>query len=76
MRAYILINLTIDKRSAVMKIQAIEGVERADLVFGPVDVLAIVRADDLDQLSNVVGEIAGVDGVNNTVTVIAVSEGG
>ncbi len=43
---------------------------RVDVVTGPFDVIAQVRADDLDALGRLVSEIRSVSGVRRTTTCV------
>ena len=68
--AYILIQLSIsvDFADSLGDIRAIDGVERADLIVGPDDCIAIVTADDNPRLVNTIRDIRNVDGVSKTDT--------
>ena len=68
--AYVLIHLTIsvDFADSLRDIRAIDGVERADLVVGPDDCIAYVKAEDYAKLMNTIRAIRNVNGVNKTDT--------
>lgn len=74
MEAYILIEVAAGKvKDAVEKITKIDGVECAQAVVGPFDVIAYVKADDIKKLGElVVSKIHGIEGVQRTMTCIAV----
>lgn len=68
--AYVLINLNmvVDFAVSLSDIRAVKGVERADLVVGPDDCIAIVSADDTTTVMNIIREIRNVQGVDSTDT--------
>ena len=68
--AYVLIHLTIsvDFADSLRDIRAIDGVERADLVVGPDDCIAHVKAEDYAKLMNTIRAIRNVIGVSKTDT--------
>jgi len=68
--AYVLINLnmTVDFADSLAEIRAINGVDRADLVVGPDDCIAIVSAEDTTQLMNTIKNIRNIKGVDRTDT--------
>ncbi|MCY4539586.1 MAG: Lrp/AsnC ligand binding domain-containing protein [Chloroflexi bacterium] len=68
--AYVLIHLTIsvDFADSLRDIRAIDGVERADLVVGPDDCIAYVKAEDYAKLMNTIRAIRNVIGVSKTDT--------
>jgi hypothetical protein len=69
--AYVLIETEVGKAAgaAASAIKAIDGVEWADDLAGPYDVIARVQAPGLDELGSlVVARIQVVAGVTRTVT--------
>jgi DNA-binding Lrp family transcriptional regulator len=68
--AYILVQTEVGKAAQVARaIAQIEGVERAEDVTGPYDVVVRAEASSLDALGKlVVSSIQGVDGVTRTLT--------
>ncbi len=68
--AYVLIQTEVGKAAQVAdEVRKIQGVESADDVTGPYDVIARVEADDVDQLGKlVVARIQGVEGITRTLT--------
>jgi hypothetical protein len=53
-------------RRIVGEIRSIQGVTRADALFGTPDIVAIVRGDDLASMDAVIDRIAELDGVVDT----------
>ena len=68
--AYILIQTEVGKAAQVAKdIAKIEGVQQAEDVTGPYDVIARAEARNLDELGKlVVARVQVVDGITRTLT--------
>jgi DNA-binding Lrp family transcriptional regulator len=68
--AYILILTAVGKAAQVAsEIAEIEGVEAAEDVTGPYDVIVRAQASDIDALGRmIVARVQAVDGVDRTVT--------
>ena len=68
--AYILIQTEVGKAAQVAKdIGKIEGVQQAEDVTGPYDVIARAEARNLDELGKlVVARVQVVDGITRTLT--------
>jgi DNA-binding Lrp family transcriptional regulator len=68
--AYILVQTEVGKAAQVAKdIVRIEGVQLAEDVTGPYDVIARVEARNLDELGKlVVARVQAVDGITRTLT--------
>ena len=68
--AYILIQTEVGKAAQVAeKIVEIEGVQQAEDVTGPYDVIARAEARNLDELGRlVVARVQVVDGITRTLT--------
>ena len=68
--AYILIQTEVGKAAQVAKeIAEIKGVQQAEDVTGPYDVIVRAQADDVDQLGQlVVAQVQGVSGITRTLT--------
>ena len=58
-------------RAAYEQIRSIEGVANITAVFGRYDLIAMIRALDLDDGAAIVRKIRNVDGVISTETLIA-----
>lgn len=68
--AYVLVQTSVGKASAVVKaIREIEGIDVAEYVTGPYDVIAQAQADTVDELGRlVVSQVQAVEGITRTVT--------
>jgi DNA-binding Lrp family transcriptional regulator len=68
--AYVLIQTEVGKVARVAKaLGEVDGVQLAEDVTGPYDVIAMIQAPSLDQLGRlVVSRIQVVDGVTRTLT--------
>lgn len=67
--AYVLIQTAVNAAQVAEDIRSIPGVESADDVSGPYDVIVRATADDMDSLGQlVVGAIQGVEGITRTLT--------
>ena len=67
--AYILVQASVNSSSVAREIRKIEGVEQADDLSGPYDVIAKVTAPDMDSLGKlVVARIQSVEGITRTLT--------
>ena len=68
--AYILIQTEVGKATQVAReVASIPGVQSADTVTGPYDVIARVEADSVDDLGrNVVSRVQLSDGITRTLT--------
>jgi DNA-binding Lrp family transcriptional regulator len=69
-QAYILIQTEVGKAAAVADaIAALDGVEQAEDVTGPYDVIVRAAANSVDELGKlVVAKIQSVDGITRTLT--------
>jgi DNA-binding Lrp family transcriptional regulator len=69
-QAYILIQTEVGKAASVAEqVRAIEGVEAADDVTGPYDVIVKAGAPDVDSLGKlVVARIQSIEGITRTLT--------
>lgn len=67
--AYVLIQTDMTGAEVATQLRTVEGVESADDVSGPYDVIARVAAGDLDELGRmVVSAVQKIDGVTRTLT--------
>ena len=72
--AYILIQTEVNAAEVAAQIRSVQGVDSADDVSGPYDVIVRVTADDLDELGKmVVSGVQRVEGVTRTLTCPIVS---
>lgn len=69
-QAYVLIQTEVGKAAQVAtSVREIDGVEAADDVTGPYDVIVKAAAPDVDQLGKlVVARIQGIEGITRTLT--------
>jgi DNA-binding Lrp family transcriptional regulator len=67
--AYILIQTAVSAGHVAGEIRSVEGVESADDVSGPYDVIVRAGAADMDSLGRlVVAQIQSVEGITRTLT--------
>jgi DNA-binding Lrp family transcriptional regulator len=67
--AYILVQASVNRSSVAREIREIEGVERAEDLSGPYDVIVKAAAPDMDSLGKlVVARVQTVEGVTRTLT--------
>ncbi|HNV94097.1 MAG: AsnC family protein [Candidatus Methanofastidiosum methylothiophilum] len=73
--AYVLITVSIGKIKEVIEaVKKIEGVIEADVITGPYDAIAKIKANDLGELTKtVIQQIHYIDGVIDTTTAIIIS---
>lgn len=68
-RAYVLVQTTTNAAHVASEIRTIDGVETADDVSGPYDVIVVLQADDMDELGRlVVSKIQAIEGITRTLT--------
>ena len=68
-QAYVLIQTAVNAAHVATEIRTIEGVESAEDVSGPYDVIVRATAGDMDSLGQlVVSKIQTVDGITRTLT--------
>ena len=74
--AFVLINTEIGSESDVLKdLKKVEGVENASAVYGVYDIVAMVKAETMDKLKEIVTwRIRRLDKVRSTLTMIVVEE--
>ena len=74
MKAYVLITIrTGDLRNVVIQLRRVEGVIEANMTFGPYDAVAIIQADDVKHLGNIIAMgIQPIPGVLDTLTRLSV----
>lgn len=73
-KAFVLIETAVGKNKEVVNgIKKIEGVKSVDTVTGPYDVIAIVEADSLNTIGDIVtARIHPIPGISRTVTCLAI----
>ena len=73
-KAYVLIEAQVGKTKQVVEaIRKLQGVVSVDTVTGPYDVIAIVEAENLNDIGDIVtGKIHPIAGISRTVTCLAI----
>ena len=73
-QAYILIDVMVGKTKEILKaLLGMEGVKSAHAVTGPHDIIALLEAENLKSLGDVVlSQIRGVKGVIRTLTCMVI----
>ena len=76
-KAYILIETAVGKsREVQATMKGISGIETVDAVTGPYDIIAVVVADDLNAVGELVsGRVHTIGGVLRTVTCLSLASG-
>ncbi len=74
MKAYVLLTARTGEVTAVVRqIKRVEGVLDAHITFGPYDAVAVIEANNIKKIGNVVhGDIHPIPGVLDTLTCLAV----
>ena len=68
-QAYVLVQTEVSSSAVCSQIREVEGIESAEDVSGPYDVIARVVADNLDELGRlVVSQVQRIEGVTRTLT--------
>ena len=72
-RAFVLISMaTGHSRNLVISLQERDGIEVVDRVTGPYDVIAVLGADDINAISEIVADqIHSLEGVVRTTTCVS-----
>mgnify|MGYP001764694684 CR=1 FL=1 len=70
MKAYVLLKIRVGEVGAVVKqLRRVDGVVEADMTFGPYDAVAVVQAEDINRLGNLVYlNIQPIPGILETLT--------
>ena len=73
-KAYVLIETQVGKTKQVVEaIRKVQGVASVDVVTGPYDAIAIIQAETLHDIGElIVAKVHPVAGISRTVTCIAV----
>jgi len=73
-KAFILIETVVGRTKEVdAGLKQIKGVKSVDMVTGPYDVIAVVEAETLGEIGDLVTEkIHPIDGISRTVTCLSV----
>ena len=73
-RAFVLIETAVGRtKEVVPTLGQLEGVQSVDTVTGPYDIIAIIEAEDLNEIGELVtGKIHPITGILRTVTCLAI----
>jgi len=73
-KAFILIETAVGRtKEVVTNIRKLKGIKSVDTVTGPYDVIAVIEAENLNDIGDIVtGEIHPVAGISRTVTCLAI----
>ena len=73
-KAYILIETAVGKsRDVTETLRSLEGIQTVDAVTGPYDIIAVVAAEDLNAVGDLVtSQIHTISGIVRTVTCLSV----
>jgi len=73
-KAFVLIETAVGKtKDVVAMLEKLEGVKSVDTVTGPYDVIAILEAENLNDIGELVTEkIHPISGISRTVTCLAI----
>lgn len=76
MKAYMLITINTGQIEKVVEhLRRVEGVVEANMAFGPYDVVAVVKADDIKTLGKIMAaRIQPIPGVLETLTCLVVDD--
>jgi DNA-binding Lrp family transcriptional regulator len=76
MKAYVLIDIrTGEIREAVQQLRRIDGVKEAYMTFGIYDAIAVLEAQDLNEMGRIMSSsIQPIPGVVETITCLAVDD--
>ena len=71
-RAFILIEIQVGKvRDVVSELRSYAGIETVDAITGPYDVIALIKAEDMGAVADLVtGKVQGIRGVMRTITCV------
>jgi len=73
-KAYVLVETAVGKtRDVAAALQQIQGTRSVDIVTGPYDIIAIIEADTLNDVGDMVtSKIRPIPGIARTVTLLAI----
>jgi DNA-binding Lrp family transcriptional regulator len=74
MKAYILIEIRTGEIGEVVKhLKRVEGVTEANMTFGPYDAVAVVEAEDVNEIGHIIASgIQPIPGVLETLTCLSI----
>lgn len=73
-KAFVLIETAVGKtKEVITSLKQLEGMKSVDTVTGPYDVIAVIEAETLNEIGDLItGKIHAIDGISRTVTCLAV----
>ena len=73
-KAFVLIETAVGKtKEVVSTLGSLKGVQSVDTVTGPYDIIAIIEAENLNDIGEIVtGKIHPIAGISRTVTCLAI----
>ena len=73
-KAFVLVETAVGKTQEVVSIlNKMGGLKSVDTVTGPYDIIAVVEAEDLNKIGDLItGKIHAIEGISRTVTCLAV----
>ena len=73
-KAFVLIETTVGKtKEVVSTLGSLKGVQSVNTVTGPYDIIAILEAENLNDIGEIVtGKIHPIAGISRTVTCLAI----
>lgn len=73
-KAFVLVETTVGRsREVTAALRQVAGIKSVDMVTGPYDVIAIVEAETLSDIGDIVtGKIHPIAGISRTVTCLAI----
>jgi len=76
-KAFVLIETAVGKtKEVVTTLSPLKGVESVDTVTGPYDIIAIIEAESLNDIGEIVtGKIHPIAGISRSVTCLAIRPG-
>jgi len=76
MKAYVLINIhTGVIHEVIRNLKRLEGVHDANMTFGPYDAVAVIEADSVKNLGDILAsKIQPIPGIIDTITCLAIEE--
>ena len=73
-KAFVLIETAVGKtKEVVASLKQVKGIKSVDTVTGPYDVIAVIEADTLSDIGDLItGKIHAINGISRTVTCLTV----
>ena len=73
-KAFVLIETVVGRtKEVVSSIKQLERVKSVDTVTGPYDIIAIIEAENLNEIGDLItGKVHPISGISRTVTCLAV----